>query len=59
MRKGLEQALESGRLCREKFGRACGRIHAARQRLSSPSGQLAKGAWNRLTRRIAAFNSAP
>jgi beta-N-acetylhexosaminidase len=58
MRKGLEQALESGRLCREKFDRACGRIHAARQQLSPPSGQLAKGAWNRLTRRFAAFNLA-
>jgi beta-N-acetylhexosaminidase len=57
MRQGLEQAIESDKHLSEKFDKACGRIQAGRRQLAPPSGQLAKGAWDRLARRFEEFSS--
>jgi len=56
MRHGLEQTLDSGDLPRDRFDRAACRIQAARQRLSPPSGRLARRAWDRLARRFESFD---
>ena len=57
MRQSLEQALKSGNLLCERFDQAGSRVEAARKRLGTPSGRLAKSAWDRLMRRFEEFNS--
>jgi beta-N-acetylhexosaminidase len=57
MRRGIEEALASGKLQTERLEQSLARIHAAKKRWTPPKGPFSKTAWERLARRFEEFNS--
>ena len=57
MRRGIEEALASGNLPRERLEQSVARIRAAKKGWAPPKGPFSKKAWERLARRFEEFNS--
>jgi beta-N-acetylhexosaminidase len=57
IRQGIEQALESGQLPRERLEQTQARIRAAKKGLVQPKGRLSNRDWDRLARRFLEFSS--
>jgi hypothetical protein len=55
MRQGIEQALESGQLPRERWAQTLARISAVKQGLTPPPDRLSRTEWDRLARRFDEF----
>ncbi len=57
MRQGIEDAVASGILPRERVEQSLARIRAAKKGWTPPKGPFSKKAWERLARRFEEFNS--
>ncbi len=58
MERGIEAALESGKLPRERWDQTLKRIHAVKMGMRPARGQFSKTDWQRLVRRFEEFSSA-
>jgi beta-N-acetylhexosaminidase len=57
LRRGIEAALASGKLGRERLEQSLARIHGAKKGWAPPKSPFSKKAWERLAGRFEEFNS--
>jgi hypothetical protein len=58
MRRGIEEALASGAIPRERLEQSLARIRAAKKGCAPPKGKFSSKAWDRLARRFEELSSA-
>jgi beta-glucosidase-like glycosyl hydrolase len=58
MRRGIEEALASGKFPRERLEQSEARIRVVKKGWAPPKGTFSKKAWERLPRRFGEFNAA-